>query len=295
MEQLNPKALISAFIMSRCLGCFPFTFHGKCHRLNKILLAYSVSIKLIIGLLIVKGIVDIPNIYDRESSLYIVFVTVHLFAEYIVLNCFFIYICTQGRRFLSLFIKFAKADRLFLRLKNQPCDSHKSNFDYFILSMTLIEVIVRYFLKADIFNSVALLYIDWMIFLLVQPFIAVVKNLLERFAALRRMLVSTSDSPSVNYRFVKLRQLEDILKLFDLLCSTCRTLNTCFSLQLLYFFFINIVILVYFIYDIPLFVINHGIRWTVLIKVMILVKYSILCLMITTICQDTNNEVGIYK
>ncbi|KAE8573174.1 Gustatory receptor 154c [Halyomorpha halys] len=286
MEQ---KTLKSAFKMATYVGAFP-SYEIETFKLNKISLLIVVSIKLIIGIHIYRSISSVTAIIHEKDLYYKMQFHVHPIVDNIRMSYLFLYECIKRDRFQRLNSQYIELDHMmFFRLKSGKIDEMDYSHHYVLFAMIMLQFFVRV-LDPGFLLFLGEFYFICLIISFVHPFVLTLTNLHSRFVALRKSLFMSCNCFSLNNRSNKIKHLEDTLLLFDLLCSTCKTLNSCFSQQLLHFFSVVVFVFVHNLYYAILEISKNKFHKVLFIKTSTMVIFFFVSIIITTLCQKISKE-----
>ncbi|KAE8573699.1 Gustatory receptor 157 [Halyomorpha halys] len=281
-REMEQKTLKHAFNMATYVGAFP-SFEAETFKVNKIPCLIVLLIKLIVGI----------GMYRSETILtwdiYLSSINIHQFVEYIISGYLFFHVCLYHRSFQKLNSQFIELDQMFYRLKPGTIDEIDYTHHYIFITLTMLLFAVR-LIDGTLVQKMYAIYVVCTTIGLVHPFMLTMTNLHFRFVALRKSLFINCNCLALNNRFNKVKYMEEILGIFDLLCSTSVTLNSCFSLQLLNFFFVTIILIVHNLYDVILAISELRFMGILLTKAITVAAFSFLTFSITTFCQNVSKE-----
>ncbi|KAE8572970.1 Gustatory receptor 77 [Halyomorpha halys] len=247
---MTSTALNKAFFLSKIFGCFPFSLKDGEIITDYRYLAYSITLKLffapqpIINIFQASFIMTRTKVHLTTATVSFIFAT--LFSYISFFNYF-----RNKRNLVRVLKRYLGANAGFRSLGEQPFDSVSLYSDCLLLAIGPCLTSIRYYVTPKmtwymVYQLAYLINVMVSLYMLVQPFIRIVENLTIRMKRLRIILHQLCESTASQKRTY---QLASVIRLYDLLCSTCDALNDIFSYNLLFVIFMVFCLITTYVYN----------------------------------------------
>ena len=244
---MNP--LDKSFLLSKLLGCFPFSLNDGRTKVDRKLLGFSLFLKLVFTPQPILNVFQASFIMSRTkvhlTTGTVSFILAVIFSSVSFASYF------RNRKKLDLILRnYEEADEQFKKLGQKPNSKVNLRFDYFMIVLILFLPCIRVYVTPRmtwymVYQLVYLVHVMGSLYMLIQPFVRIVGNLNARMNKVKSVLLYICNTVSVKE---KDRKLESVIRLYDLLCSTCDVLNEIFSQNLLFVTFMVFFMITTYVY-----------------------------------------------
>ena len=280
------------FFLPRLFGAFPFTSGEGKTRLSVPLVLCGLFLRALFSLEYYRNSNNLrENLFPYEQNqFYFVTLIISFTMLYIFASVSYAFTLLNSRLLQRVLTSFARLEKDLSELGVKGFDGYKRSFDCFVLFVGLLPgslraVSVKQMTMENFLNTIHIFYLTVNLFMGVYPFIRAVDFLRRRFKKLRNILLQR-DCPEKGSKMIA------SVRLHSILCSASKSLNRCYSIQLLLFYFVNFVIIVTSCYFLVDGIIRNERGLMIFIKCLVIVFCCLICYLITYVCKEASNEVS---
>ncbi|KAE8573023.1 Gustatory receptor 76 [Halyomorpha halys] len=279
----NSASVQRAFLWATVSGSFPFSFEENFSKINyKCILWFFLS-KAVLGIKAGQISIRVIDKFDFNSD----HISIQYFVVYVINVLSFCFIFLHQERIDCLLTQYQIANSRFRNLGTVPYVKINGSFDILMLSISFLPIVFSSELGFVEVACQSFLY--WSEYTIIRPFIVILIDLGTRLRTLRWSSIKIYKN-----RIDAEKNLEKIVELFHVLCSTCQTVNDIYSFQLLVLLtmiLVNSVINMYYAITYVTSSTSNDSGSMFIQMVALLVYYNILCLTIATVCKNTTQKV----